>query len=92
MKFVRCDKCGKTMQIGLVDSDYVILDDDGKVLGGSYYDNPNIIAEREICGKELDICGACYSALKEIKEKAEKEFLNSITPQKECGYGTKTND
>lgn len=46
MKFVRCDKCGKTMQIGLVDSDYVILDDDGKVLDGSYYDNPNIIAER----------------------------------------------
>lgn len=84
MKLVRCDKCGKTMRIGLVDSDYVVEDDDGIVA----YDNPNSIIERNIAGKTLDVCNICYSALEKIKERAEENFVADLAPQKECGYGT----
>lgn len=84
MKFVKCDKCGKTMPIDLVDSDYVVVDNNGKILDDRF-DNPDYISEIKVAEKTLDICNVCYLELKRMKERAEEDFISDLaTTQKEC--------
>lgn len=90
MKFVKCDKCGKTMPIDLVDSDYVVVDNNGKILDDRF-DNPDYISEIEVAEKTLDICNACYLELKRMKERAEEDFISDLVIQKEGGNDKEEN-
>lgn len=71
MKFVKCDKCGLTVSVGLVDSDYVC---EGE--------NPFLILEREILDKEYDLCKDCYTKLQNEKELVEQNFVKDIGDKK----------
>ena len=71
MKFVKCDKCGLTVSVGLVDSDYVC---EGE--------KPFLISEREILDKEYDLCEDCYTKLQNEKELVEQNFVKDIGDKK----------
>lgn len=82
MKFVKCDKCGKVMSITLVDSDYLVISDDGIVIF-----DPNveveIISEKEIAGKTLDLCTKCYKELSEKKKLLDEDFVKQCSSSQE---------
>ncbi len=73
MKFAKCDKCGKTMSITLVDSDYLVVVD-GKTIYGDDTET-EIISEVEIAGKTLDLCTTCYKELTKKKMLLDEEFI-----------------
>ena len=71
MKFVKCDKCGLTTSIGLVDSDYVC---DGE--------NSWLISEKMVAGEIYDLCKDCYNTLLNKKRLIEEDFVKDIGENK----------
>lgn len=71
MKFVKCDKCGLTTSVGLVDSDYVCNGEDAW-----------LISEKEVAGKDYDLCKDCYTTLLNKKYLIEEEFVKDIGENK----------
>ena len=71
MKYVKCDKCGKTISISCVDNDYIC--------DGEYY---WLISEQTICGKEYDLCKDCYNTLQNKKYLVEEDFVRDIKKEK----------
>lgn len=67
MKFVKCDKCGLTTSIGLVDSDYVCE-----------CENSCLISEQRVAGKVYDLCKDCYTTLLNKKYLVEENFVKDI--------------
>lgn len=85
MKFVKCDKCGKVRKISLVDSDYVVKDEDDESIA---YDD---ISEEYIAETRFDLCKDCYRKLKDIKAKIEEDFVEEINRRRN-NYYVETNN
>lgn len=67
MKFVKCDKCGLTTSIGLVDSDYVCDGEDSF-----------LISEQTVAGKNYDLCKDCWTTLANKKYLVEENFVKDM--------------
>lgn len=83
MKFVKCDKCGKVMPITLVDSDYLVISDDGIVIFDPNAD-AEIISETQIAGKSLDLCTKCYKELSDKKKELDDDFVKQCSEKREA--------
>ena len=71
MRFVKCDKCGLIISIGLVDSDYVCNGEDSW-----------LISEQTVAGKKYDLCKDCYNTLINKKYLIEEDFVKDIGENK----------
>ena len=67
MKYVKCDKCGKTISISCIDSDYMCDGEDYR-----------LISEQLIGDEEYDLCKDCYNTLQNKKYLVEEDFVRDI--------------